>query len=269
MHVGLALRRLRLESGSSLRNLARRAGVSSAYLSRLEHGLDAEPTPERLRLFAQEFGVPPALLLELGHRLGPWVGRYVEQSPAAAALFLALAQRELDDTQLNEVRHFVEERWPLDANRVNAPSLIELLSPTRLVLGLRGATLPDALTLAAGRLSSVAPELSAAHLSGMLMGHHQRIGSGVGGGVLAPVARWAHATPAAALIVADEPLAVETPDHAAPRVIVALGLAERDPRGLAYIAQVARLAARGLSEALARVHDPEDALDAIRALETP
>ncbi len=269
MHVGLALRRLRLESGSSLRDLARRSGVSSAYLSRLEHGLDAEPTPERLGLFARELGVPSALLLELGHRLGPWVGRYVEQSPAAAALFLALVRRDLDGAQLAEVRRFVEERWPLAAEReAQAPPLGPLLALDRMVLGVHGATLTDALELAAGRLGGVAREHGAARLAALLMEHHQRIGSGVGAGVLVPVARWSHPEPAAALVVLSEPLAAETPDQAPVRVIVALGLPEQAPQGLACIAQVARLAARGLSEALAQVLDPEDALDVIGALET-
>ena len=60
--LGGTLRRLRLESGISLRDLARRLGVSSAYLSRVEHGLDAVPTPERLEAMAEELGVPAAML---------------------------------------------------------------------------------------------------------------------------------------------------------------------------------------------------------------
>jgi transcriptional regulator with XRE-family HTH domain len=43
MDFGATLRLLRLGSGLSLRDLARRLGVSSTYLSRVENGLDPVP----------------------------------------------------------------------------------------------------------------------------------------------------------------------------------------------------------------------------------
>lgn len=51
---GAALRLLRVEAGLSLRALAQRIGVSSAYLSRVEHGHDAIPTPDRLTRHDEE-----------------------------------------------------------------------------------------------------------------------------------------------------------------------------------------------------------------------
>ena len=48
MHFGAALRLLRVDAGVTLRALAERVGVSSAYLSRVENGHDAVPTPDRL-----------------------------------------------------------------------------------------------------------------------------------------------------------------------------------------------------------------------------
>lgn len=49
MHLGATLRLLRTDAGLSLRDLARRIGVSSAYLSRVENGVDAPPRPSVCR----------------------------------------------------------------------------------------------------------------------------------------------------------------------------------------------------------------------------
>ena len=45
LNLGATLRLLRVEAGLSLRELAARVGVSTAYLSRVENGHDAAPTP--------------------------------------------------------------------------------------------------------------------------------------------------------------------------------------------------------------------------------
>src|SRR5512145_1351730 len=100
MHFGATLRLLRLESGLSLRDLARRLDVSGAYLSRVENGLDAVPTPSRLDAMARELGVPAPVLLSLAHRISPLVVDYVEQVPAAGRVLLEIAHRRLDERQL-------------------------------------------------------------------------------------------------------------------------------------------------------------------------
>src|SRR3712207_1940181 len=88
MHLGATLRLLRVDAGLSLRDLARRIGVSSAYLSRVENGLDAVPTPERLAAIARELDVPSTLLMDVAHRVSPFVASYLEQVPGAGRLFL-------------------------------------------------------------------------------------------------------------------------------------------------------------------------------------
>ena len=69
MHFGATLRLLRIEAGLGLRELAQRVGVSSAYLSRVENGHDAPPTPDRLATIARILGLSPSVLLELGQRV--------------------------------------------------------------------------------------------------------------------------------------------------------------------------------------------------------
>lgn len=86
--------------------------------------------------------------------------------------------------------------------------------------------------------------------------------------MLVPVVRWAHPS-IATLVVLDDPLQVQTPDEVAARVVVAAAFRTDEPHGLAYIAQAARLASRGLVDALADVHDASTILSVIDALETP
>src|SRR5687768_16245235 len=100
MHFGATLRLLRIQSGLSLRDLAGRLGVSSTYISRVENGIDAIPTPERLEAIARELGIPKTLLLDLAHRVSPLVSEYVERVPEAGTLFLEIAHRKLDSKQL-------------------------------------------------------------------------------------------------------------------------------------------------------------------------
>ncbi|MBX3246143.1 MAG: helix-turn-helix transcriptional regulator [Myxococcales bacterium] len=255
IHVGLALRRLRLESGVGLRDLARRLGVSSAYVSRIEHGHDADPTPERLRAMAEVLELPPSVLLEVGRRIGPWVAEHVERSPEAAALFLALVRRGLDPAEWTEVRRFVEARFPIAQT---SPQLAPMLVPNRVMLGVEGASLDDIHEMAAGRLDGDTQALLRAFRD-----HERAVGAVVGHGVLVPVARgpWPLG---AALLVLEDPLFVR-PDEVS--VVLALALPS-DVATLPYVAQAARLAARGLTRALAGTHGHEPALEAIERLES-
>src|SRR4051812_33856720 len=104
MHLGATLRLLRVENGFGLRDLARRLGVSSAYLSRVENGLDPVPTPDRLEAIARERDLPPMLLVDAARRLSPVAQRYLEEEPQAAALMLDLARRGLGATELAQLR---------------------------------------------------------------------------------------------------------------------------------------------------------------------
>jgi len=182
MHFGATLRLLRMDAGLSLRDLARRIGVSSAYLSRVEHGLDAVPTPERLTAIAQGLDVPPTLLMDVAHRVNPVVSSYLEQEPAARALVLEVAQRELTAAQLGRVRAFIEREFPLRrALKDTQPMpLGPLLSPERIIVGLSCAGLEDALDVVAGRLGGLSPEVGATALAAMLRQREEENPSAVG-----------------------------------------------------------------------------------------
>lgn len=269
MHVGATLRLLRLESGLSLRDLARRLGVSGAYLSRVENGLDSAPTPARLEAMARELGVPPTLLMDLAHHVSPLVVDYVEQIPEAGSLFLEIAHRRLDGSQLAELRTFLDERFPRTGQAVEAalPSLSELLSPALVVLHLTCSAMDDALDVAAGRLADASPSTTADALAAALRRREAEVSSAIGGGVAVPSAYVPGIAPAAALVILGSPLAYDTPDGAPLRLIVVLlGPRGADDRVL-RLAQVARLAARGVAGSLAACDSPSQVLARLADLE--
>jgi transcriptional regulator with XRE-family HTH domain len=62
LDYGAAVRRLRLERGLGLNDLAARAGVSASYLSEVERG-HKRPSTDVLALLARAFGMAPSELL--------------------------------------------------------------------------------------------------------------------------------------------------------------------------------------------------------------
>src|SRR5687768_17296721 len=131
LNLGATLRLLRVEAGLSLRELAARVGVSTAYLSRVENGHDAAPTPERLEAIARELDLPAPLLVDLAQRVSPYLAHYLEAEPAAGALFLEIARRQLDAAALTRVHAFLEAEFPQPPSRraPASPELAPLLAP--------------------------------------------------------------------------------------------------------------------------------------------
>lgn len=86
-HLGQRLRELRSAAGMSLRDVERRSGLQSGYLSQLERGKIAHPGPTVLRSVADGYGVRYEDVLS-------WTG-YAPQadspSPRQAAAMSAVA----------------------------------------------------------------------------------------------------------------------------------------------------------------------------------
>jgi len=268
-HVGSSLRRLRLESGVSLRDLARRLGVSSAYLSRVENGLDAAPTPERLEAIATELGLPAAMLLEAGHRTSPLVTRYVEHQPQAAALFFAIARAQLEPEELFEVQRFVERRFKREANQHDssgAHRLAPLLKASTVVLGVRCDDLEDAYEIGCVRLADVLRGPSAAQLTTAVRMRAQVIDPILGDGVAVVSLTVPGTRPCAALVVLATPQTSDVGDGV-PIQVVLLLMAPAGRDALLRVAHVARLASRGLAMELAQAGDMQEAIDRVAGLE--
>lgn len=246
LRFGATLRLLRLDAGISLRGLAEQIGVSSAYLSRVETGRDAVPTPDRLARIAEILGLPAAVMLDLANKVTPFVAAYLEEVPAAAALFLAIAQRRLTEAQLLRVHAFIDAELPRVPvrSRGRVPPLSELLTAERVVPGLMCTELEDAIDIAASRLLLPGDPWTAGQLAAALLAREREAATALGGGVTVPHARLPGATPRAALVILATPLPATTPDGEPLRLLIALITPTEEPRALHLerLAQVARLA---------------------------
>ncbi|ADO68941.1 transcriptional regulator [Stigmatella aurantiaca DW4/3-1] len=267
--MGATLRLLRVEAGLSLRDLAKRIGVSSAYLSRVEHGLDAVPTPARISAIARELDIPPTLLMDVAHRVSPFMASYLEQEPEAGQLFLEIAQRQLNRQQLSRLRQLLNAEFPSrESSRDEPPAtLASLLTPERLVLQLSCANLDDALDVAAGRLAPACPGMGAGELAARLRQREEDVSSAVGNGVAVPRVFQTERPALATLVTLARPLQVETPDGLPLRLVVALMGPERGRSSLMQLAHVARLANQGLADQLAGAQHPHEVFQRLQTME--
>jgi nitrogen PTS system EIIA component len=260
MHFGATLRLLRIDAGFSLRALAQRIGVSSAYLSRVEHGYDAVPTPDRLVAIARALGLQPQLLMELGHQVEPLLARYLETVPAASTLFLDIARRNLGGPQLARIKAFIDAEFPVGGHQQGSGApparLSSLLSPERIILHLSCTDIEDVIELAASRLAPTAGGLSASALGQEILRRERESSTALGSGVGVPHALLPGVPTAAVLVTLARPLQVPTPDDIPLRLLVVLVCSERGRRHLEMLAQVARLASHDAAAGLYAARDP-------------
>lgn len=267
-HLGGTLRRLRLESGLSLRDLARGLGVSSAYLSRVEHGLDASPTVQRLEDFALELGVPPEMLFEAGQKTSPLIERYIEQEPQAASLFLALAQLDLDPAELAETWQFIIRRFAhkiTPAQEAQTDSLANLLHTDRIIVGLSSHDLTDAYELGCARLAlqENMPDIST--LLQMVEQRNLALDPYLSQGLALVTLLIPDQPPTAALVSLAKPFPI-TP-RGELEVVILLTAPKPGRELLRHIAHISRLNTRGLTKSLHGILNPAEAMHRIQELE--
>lgn len=268
MHFGATLRLLRVDAGVSLRALAQKIGVSSAYLSRVENGHDQAPTPDRLIAIARALDLPPTLLIDLAQRVSPFVARYLEDVPSASYLFLEIARRKLNAAQLARVHAFIDAEFPAwgVSARPAVPRLHELLAPERVILKLSCDYLGDAIDLAAARLASAAPDLHAAVIADEIRERERESPTGVGHGVAVPHALDPGREPIAALVTLARPLHVPTPDDVPLQLLLVIVGGGQAP--LELLARAARLATPSTVAELCGAACVDDVLARVRHVES-
>ncbi len=268
MHLGATLRLLRIDAGLSLRHLAQRIGVSSAYLSRVENGIDAMPTPERLIAIAGELGIPPTLLMEVANRTSPFVADYLDEVPAARGLLAEIARRRLSAADLERVIAFLDSEFPVRAAvpRVHHERLGDLLAPERLVLRLECSELHDAIDVAAQRLARAAPNLALPEIVQRIRARESECATALGSGVAVPHAVLPGTAPLAAMVTFGQPMAMATPDGLPVRVLVVL-VDEPGSLSLCRLGHVARLARRGLADRVGSQTTAAGVFSVLRSLE--
>lgn len=265
MHFGSTLRVLRLDAGVSLRELARRIGVSSAYLSRVENGHDPTPTVDRIAAIAQALGLSRTLLLELAGQGDLAVVGYMNRVPAAQAVVLDLARRELGPTQLARVRAFLDQEFPLDRETPTL-RLCDYLVETRVLLGVVCADMEDLVMSAVARLPSV-PSRPAAELVRQILAREKAQPSFLGGGIVVPHLRVPVDQTWVVLSLLARPLVAPTPDRQLVRVCVLIVGGLEGAASLELISRVARLAAAGVLDELEHAGSPKEVLCLLRNLE--
>lgn len=206
---GAALRMFRLETGLSLRALARRVGVSSAYLSRVETGRDPAPTPVRLEAIAAALQLPPDLLVELAHQTGPALSSYMERVPAASGFFLEVARRDLDADKIARLRELIDAEFPA-LELPSPPSLSDLVGQ-RVVIRLACSGMKKVIDVGAERCVS-SDRARARDIARRIRQRERECPTGLGNGFAVPHAIVPGAETSATLITLSQPVACDSPD---------------------------------------------------------
>lgn len=264
MHFGATLRLLRIEAGISLRELATRIGVSSAYLSRVETGRDPVPTPDRLIAIADVLTLPRAALVEFARQAGPAVSGYLERTPEANALFLEIARRNLTGPQIGRLKAFIDAEFP-GAQTPAGPRLVDLLPRSHIVLRVSCEHWSDLLGIAVTRLGRRVDQRT------VLQELMARSGDGttaIGGGFAAPHAIVDGIADTAVLVTLAQPIHVTTPDGGPLRVVILVLSAKSGRSHLETLARVARVASYGTAEELTRASSPDKVRELIERIES-
>jgi transcriptional regulator with XRE-family HTH domain len=96
--IGVLLRQAREVRQLSAADAARAAGISPAYLNRLENDAVKKPSPHVLHQLSEALSVPYAELMRLsGYRLPDPPDPAAEGSPLSTALFGDLTEDERDE----------------------------------------------------------------------------------------------------------------------------------------------------------------------------
>jgi PTS system nitrogen regulatory IIA component len=103
---GEVLQKIRMEKGLGLRELARKIGVSGAYLSKIENGHFDPPAPDKIEALARELGIKADVLFVAARRLPFDVQEMIERNPEWATLVMRTAK----DTPLDEFKKWLKER---------------------------------------------------------------------------------------------------------------------------------------------------------------
>lgn len=106
-NCGFTIRRLRNAKGLGLNELARKAKVSAAFLSRVERGREKPPGEKKLRVLAKILDCESDLLLGIAGRIPPDVMRVIQKHPCE---YMALIRRmkTLTAEEVREVQKKVE-----------------------------------------------------------------------------------------------------------------------------------------------------------------
>ena len=107
---GPTIRLLRQAKGISLREMARKLGVSPAFLSQIEAGRQHKIPKARIVQVAEMLGVSEAYLLGTAKQIHPDVVQFLRQTPEAAEFMITAMKSGLEPEDFAELREALKDK---------------------------------------------------------------------------------------------------------------------------------------------------------------
>lgn len=109
-NFGETLRTLRTAQDMGLRETAVKAGISPAYLSRIERGKESPPKPDIIKSLAKVLAADPDVLFRLSSSTDPEILDFLKDNSKAMELVKLIMLNRLDEEQVDQVLSFVREK---------------------------------------------------------------------------------------------------------------------------------------------------------------
>ncbi|MBK1654914.1 helix-turn-helix domain-containing protein [Allochromatium vinosum] len=106
---GDTLRELRVAQQLGLREMAGKAGISPAYLSRIERGKESPPSPEVIKSMARVLATDPDILFRLSSSTDPEIVDFLRSQPDVMKLLRFLHESEVGAQDIRRLLEFAKE----------------------------------------------------------------------------------------------------------------------------------------------------------------
>ncbi len=109
-NFGATIRDLRIAQEFGLRETATMAGISPAYLSRIERGKESPPRPELIKALARVLAVDPDVLFRLSPTTDPEITDYLHERPEVMKLLRFMKDAGFTSADIEHIMRAAEKR---------------------------------------------------------------------------------------------------------------------------------------------------------------
>jgi transcriptional regulator with XRE-family HTH domain len=111
-NFGNTIRELRQAQELGLRETAIKAGISPAYLSRIERGKEHPPRPELIKALARILAADPDVLFRLSSSTDPELTTYLRNKPKVMVLLRYISDVDFTEEEVDRLIAIAEEIRP-------------------------------------------------------------------------------------------------------------------------------------------------------------
>jgi transcriptional regulator with XRE-family HTH domain len=111
-NFGNTIRELRQAQELGLRETAIKAGISPAYLSRIERGKEHPPRPELIKALARILAADPDVLFRLSSSTDPELTTYLRNKPKVMVLLRYISDVDFTEEEVDRLIAVAEEIRP-------------------------------------------------------------------------------------------------------------------------------------------------------------